>query len=82
MRLPGVDRAVTLSWRLVFLKVGWMRLDELEELVGEIALQALRDQARGRRRDITEELYGRVNCPIAGTGRIVSPRSTAEFDGE
>jgi hypothetical protein len=50
--------------------------------VGEIALQALRDRARGRRRDITEELYGRVNWPVAGPGRILSPRSTAEFDGE
>jgi len=42
----------------------------------------LRDQARGRRRDIKEELSGRVSWPIAGTGRIVSLRSTAEFDGE
>src|SRR5215831_7499646 len=50
--------------------------------VGEVVLEALCDRDRGHRRDDRDQPRGRVSWPIAGIGRVVSPRSTAEADGE
>jgi hypothetical protein len=50
--------------------------------VDEITLQALRDQDRGRRRGDKKGTARPLNWPVAGIGRILSPRSIAEFDGE
>jgi hypothetical protein len=50
--------------------------------VNEIALRALRDRDHGHRRGGEKEPPGRVSWPIAAIGRILSPRSVAEFDGE
>src|SRR5262249_25762106 len=50
--------------------------------VGEVVLEALCDRDRGHRRDDRDQPRGRVSWPIAGIGRVISPRSTAEADGE
>ena len=50
--------------------------------VDEIALKALRDQDRGHLRGSGEEPQDAGNWPIASIGRILSPRSVAESDGE
>jgi hypothetical protein len=50
--------------------------------VDEIALEALRDKDSRHLRCGQKEPTDRLSWPIAGIGRIVSPRSIAEFDGE
>jgi hypothetical protein len=49
--------------------------------VDEIALEALRDQDRSHRRWGQKEPTDRLSWPIAGIGRILSPRSFAGFSG-
>jgi hypothetical protein len=49
--------------------------------VHEIALEALRDKDRGHLR-CGQEPTDRLSWPIAGIGRILSPRSIAEIDGD
>ena len=50
--------------------------------VDEIALETLRDKDRGHLRCGQKEPTDRLSWPIAGIGRILSPRSIAAFDGE
>jgi hypothetical protein len=50
--------------------------------VDEIALEALRDQDRGHLRCGQKEPAGRLSWPIAGIGRMLSPRSVAGFSGK
>ena len=50
--------------------------------VDEVALQALRDQDRGHLRCGQKEPAGRLSWPIAGIGRMLSPRSVAGFSGK
>src|SRR6185437_5655585 len=47
--------------------------------VGEVTLQALRGQDRGHRRECDGQVMRRVSWPVVGIGRILSPRSVAEF---
>jgi len=49
--------------------------------VDEIALEALCDQDRGHRRCGQCEPADRLSWPIAGIGRILSPRFFAGFSG-
>jgi hypothetical protein len=50
--------------------------------VDEIALEALRDKDRGHLRCGQKEPTDRLSWPSASIGRILSPRSIAEFDGK